>query len=99
MLTFSSLFHKYGYLLFVPVEDNELFDFRGFRLDWFRLQVCMMIMMISCVVHGDADNDDDNDNDNDNDNADRPSKAWNRIEHIPCHLVGHHELDVHDILS
>ena len=24
---------------FVSVEENELFDFRGIRLDWFRLQV------------------------------------------------------------
>lgn len=24
----------------VPVEDGEVFDFRGMRLDWFRLQVC-----------------------------------------------------------
>lgn len=25
--------------VYVPVEDGEVFDFRGMRLDWFRLQV------------------------------------------------------------
>lgn len=26
-------------MLLFPVEDGEVFDFRGMRLDWFRLQV------------------------------------------------------------
>lgn len=34
----------------VSVEDNELFDFRGFRLDWFRLQVCTEATSTAGVV-------------------------------------------------
>jgi len=26
--------------MFVAVEENDLFDFRGLRMDWYRLQVC-----------------------------------------------------------
>lgn len=30
----------------VSVEDGDVFDFRGMRLDWFRLQVCTKIRFI-----------------------------------------------------
>lgn len=30
----------------VSVEDGDVFDFRGMRLDWFRLQVCAQIRVI-----------------------------------------------------
>lgn len=33
-------------LIYVSVEDGDVFDFRGMRLDWFRLQVCTQIWVI-----------------------------------------------------
>ena len=47
---FASMVCKNAFVPLVPVEDNELFDFRGFRLDWFRLQVCLMMIMVKCMV-------------------------------------------------
>ena len=47
---FASMVCKNAFVPLVPVEDNELFDFRGFRLDWFRLQVCLMMIVVKCIV-------------------------------------------------
>ena len=34
----------------IPVEENELFDFRGFRLDWFRLQAYTSVAKAGLVL-------------------------------------------------
>lgn len=39
----SSLYNTASSLTVKQVEDNELFDFRAFRLDWFRLQTYMSV--------------------------------------------------------
>ena len=35
----------YNLLFVLTVEENELFDFRGLRMDWFRLQVTHILVL------------------------------------------------------
>lgn len=37
----ESIYNTISNLSIKQVENNEIFDFRGLRLDWFRLQVCI----------------------------------------------------------
>jgi len=39
---------------YVAVEENELFDFRGLRMDWYRLQVCIRHTLTDCEIDREA---------------------------------------------
>lgn len=51
----SSFYHTMVSLSVKQVEDNELFDFRGFRLDWFRLQAYASVSKAGLVLRDHQD--------------------------------------------
>ena len=40
---------------FIPVEENELFDFRGLRLDWYRLEAYTSVAKAGLVLRDHRD--------------------------------------------
>ncbi|XP_070198960.1 nck-associated protein 1-like isoform X2 [Littorina saxatilis] len=51
----SSFYNTMVSLSIKQVEDNELFDFRGFRLDWFRLQAYTSVSKAGLVLRDHQD--------------------------------------------
>lgn len=51
----SSFYNTMVSLSVKQVEDNELFDFRGFRLDWFRLQAYTSVSKAGLVLRDHQD--------------------------------------------
>ena len=49
------LTNKYTEILFVVVEENELFDFRGLRLDWYRLQAYTSVAKAGLMIRDHRD--------------------------------------------
>ena len=49
-LTTLFLLHWYASVVQPVVEDGEVFDFRGMRLDWFRLQVRITLIFIVVLL-------------------------------------------------